>query len=82
MNTMNFSTGVKTFSVNDGAVEISYNPTDPLFAERVYDAFQSLSDKYEAGKDKTLTITRPFSTMSASATGKSTRLWMACSVKT
>lgn len=52
MNTLNFSTGVKTFAVNDGAVEISYNPTDPIFVERMYDAFVSLTEKYEAGKDK------------------------------
>ena len=52
MNQLNFATGIKTFSVNDGAAEISYNPTDPLFVEGVYDAFLSLADKYEAGKDK------------------------------
>ena len=50
MNALKFSTGVKTFAVNDGAAEISYNPTDPIFAERVYDAFLSLAEKYEAGK--------------------------------
>ena len=52
MNALNFSTGIKTFAVNDGAVEISYNPTDPLFVERVYDLFLGLADKYEAGKNK------------------------------
>lgn len=50
MNVLNFSTGVKTFAVND-AVEISYNPTDPLTVERVYDAFLSIAEKYDAGKD-------------------------------
>ena len=52
MNMLNFSTGVKKFAVNDGAVEVSYNPTDPLFVERVYDTFLYLADKYEAGKGK------------------------------
>ena len=52
MNVLNFSIGVKTFAVNDGTVEISYNPTDPLFAEKVYDAFLGLAEKYEAGKGK------------------------------
>lgn len=52
MNTLNFSTGVKTFAVNDGAVEISYNPTDPNFVERLYDVFVSTAEKYEANKNK------------------------------
>lgn len=52
MNKLNFSTGVKTFAVNDGAVEVAYNPTDTYFAERVYDVFLGLAEKYEAGKDK------------------------------
>ena len=60
MNSLNFSTGVKTFSVNDGAVDISYNPTDPIFVERVYDVFVSLSEKYEAGKGKTFDDNKAF----------------------
>lgn len=60
MNTLNFSTGVKTFAVNDGAVEISYNPTDPIFVERVYDVFLSTAEKYEAGKDQTFEDNKAF----------------------
>ena len=37
MNSLKFSTGVKTFSVNDGAAEISYNPTDVNFVSNLYD---------------------------------------------
>ena len=60
MNTLNFSTGVKTFAVNDGAVEISYNPTDPIFVERMYDVFVSLTEKYEAGKDQKFADNKAF----------------------
>lgn len=60
MNTLNFSTGVKTFSVNDGAVEISYNPTDPIFCERVFDVFSSLVEQYESGKGKTFDSNKDF----------------------
>lgn len=52
MNAINFSTGVKTFDVNDGAAQIAYNPTDPLFVEKIYGVFLSTAEKYEAGKDK------------------------------
>lgn len=52
MNALNFSTGVKTFSVNDGAAEISYNPTDTNFVSDLYDLFVSCAKKYEADKDK------------------------------
>lgn len=51
MNSIKFETGVKTFSVNDGA-EISYNPTDTNFVERLYDTFLALGEKFEAEKDK------------------------------
>ena len=60
MNTLNFSTGVKTFSVNGGAVEISYNPTDPIFVEQVYDTFVGLADKYEAGKGQKFADNKAF----------------------
>ena len=57
MNALNFSTGVKTFAVNDGAAEISYNPTDPIFAERVYDAFLSLAEKLLSYQCRTMAET-------------------------
>lgn len=49
MNTLNFSTGVVTFSVNDKA-EVSFNPTDMYFAERLFTAFNELDKKQDAYK--------------------------------
>lgn len=60
MNSLNFATGVKTFAVNDGAVEISYNPTDHLFVERIFTTFTDLAEKYESGKDKKFTDNKAF----------------------
>ena len=39
VNALNFSTGIKTFDVNDGAAQISYNPTDVNFVSTLYDLF-------------------------------------------
>lgn len=52
MNALNFSTGVKTFDVNDGAAQISYNPTDVNFVSGLYDLFVACSERYETDKDK------------------------------
>lgn len=52
MNALNFSTGMKTFDVNDGAAQISYNPTDVNFVSGLYDLFVACSERYEADKDK------------------------------
>ena len=60
MNALKFSTGVKTFSVNDGAAEISYNPTDVNFVSSLYDFFVSCAEKYESDKDKKFTDNTAF----------------------
>lgn len=60
MNALNFSTGVKTFDVNDGAAQISYNPTDTYFAERIYNLFLGMAEKYEADKEKKFDDNRAF----------------------
>ena len=60
MNSLKFSTGVKTFSVNDGAAEISYNPTDVNFVSNLYDFIVSCAEKYEADKDKKFTDNTAF----------------------
>lgn len=60
MNSLNFSTGVKTFSVNDGAAEISYNPTDTNFVSSLYDLFVACAEKYEADKDKKFNDNKAF----------------------
>lgn len=39
MNALNFPIGVKTFDVNDGAAQISFNPTDVNFVSALYDLF-------------------------------------------
>lgn len=52
MDSLNFSTGIKTFDVNDGAAQVSYNPTDANFAAGLYELFMRCADRYEADKDK------------------------------
>lgn len=49
MNTLNFDTGVVTFSVN-GKAEVSFNPTDSNFVEKLYNAFEELDKKQESYK--------------------------------
>ena len=49
MNTLNIETGLVTFSLN-GKCEVSFNPTDSEFVERLFDAFDYLDSKQEAYK--------------------------------
>ena len=42
-----FDTGIKTFDIN-GAVEVSFAPTDMAFIERVYSAMERMDKKQEA----------------------------------
>lgn len=49
MAELNFATGVVTFSVN-GVHDISFNPTDSAFVERLFDAFDLLDKKQDAYK--------------------------------
>lgn len=51
MNTLNFDTGVVTFLVNDKA-EISFNPTDSNFVERLFRTFDDLDKRQDAYKEK------------------------------
>ena len=44
MQTLNFSTGLITYSVN-GQCELRFNPTDSAFVERVYHTFETLDGK-------------------------------------
>lgn len=46
MAELNFATGIEVFSVNNGA-EVSFNPTDPNFVERLFNAFDDLDKKQE-----------------------------------
>lgn len=52
--TLNFETGIVTFSVN-GACEVSFNPTDSAFVEKLFNAFDTLDqrqERYKAEVDK------------------------------
>ena len=46
MTELNFSTGVKTYTVNE-TCEISFNPTDSFFVERLFNTFDALDKKQE-----------------------------------
>ena len=51
MNTLNFETGIVNFSINEKC-EVSFNPTDSAFIERLYAAFEKLDKKQESYKAK------------------------------
>lgn len=47
MQTLNFETGLVTFSLN-GKCEVTFNPTDSTFVKRLFDAFETLDSRHEA----------------------------------
>lgn len=49
MKELNFDSGVVTYSLN-GLCEVSFNPTDSNFAERIYSAFEELDKKQDGYK--------------------------------
>lgn len=49
MSELNFDSGVVSFTVN-GKCEISFNPTDSAFIERLFNAFDTLDKKQEGYK--------------------------------
>lgn len=49
MAELNFATGIETFTVNGGH-EVAFNPTDPNFVERLFNAFDDLDKKQELRK--------------------------------
>lgn len=49
MSTLNFETGLVTYEIN-GKCEVSFNPTDSAFIERLYAAFETLDKKQDAYK--------------------------------
>lgn len=49
MDTLNFDTGIVTFSVN-GACEVAFNPTDSAFVEKLFNAFDTLDQRQERYK--------------------------------
>ena len=46
MSTLSFETGLRTYSLND-ACEVRFNPTDSAFAQRLFEAFETLEQKQE-----------------------------------
>lgn len=49
MKELNFESGLVTYSLN-GKCEVSFNPTDSNFVERLYSAFEELDKKQEGYK--------------------------------
>lgn len=47
MKELSFETGLVSYTVNGGR-ELSFNPTDPAFIERLFAAFNSLDERQEA----------------------------------
>ena len=57
-NTLNFETGLATFTVN-GKAEVSFNPTDSNFVSRLFDTFDGLAKKQEARKSEGSQLSDP-----------------------
>lgn len=49
MKELNFETGLVTYNIN-GAAQVTFNPTDANFVERLFNTFNSLDEKQEAYK--------------------------------
>lgn len=49
MKELNFDTGVATYAIN-GKCELSFNPTDSAFVEKLFTAFETLDKKQDAYK--------------------------------
>ena len=49
MKELNFDSGLVTYSLN-GKCDVSFNPTDSNFVERLYSAFEELDKKQEGYK--------------------------------
>lgn len=50
MKDLNFETGVVTYNIN-GKCEISFNPTDSAFVEKLFNSFETLDKKQEQYKE-------------------------------
>lgn len=51
MNELKFETGLVTYALN-GVCEVTFNPTDNGFAERLFNAFDDLEKKHDGWKTK------------------------------
>lgn len=55
LNELNFDTGLRSFPIN-GAIKVTFNPTDANFVEKLFDMFERLDKKqtdYEDRRSKT-----------------------------
>lgn len=51
MKTLSFDTGLVTFTLN-GTCEVSFNPTDSFFVEKLFNTFDALDRKEESYRDQ------------------------------
>lgn len=51
MSELKFSTGLKTYTVND-CCEIQFNPSDSFFVERLFSTMEKLSKRQEDGEQE------------------------------
>lgn len=56
MKELNFDTGVETFDLN-GKIQISFNPTDSNFVDRLFNAYNELDKRQDEYKKKIEPIT-------------------------
>ena len=56
MKELSFDSGLVTYSLN-GKCEVSFNPTDSNFVEKLYSAFEEL-DKKQEGYNELLPVKR------------------------
>ncbi len=58
MKELNFDSGLVTYSLN-GKCEITFNPTDSAFVERLFHTFETLDQKQEAYRAEAESIEDP-----------------------
>ena len=58
MKALNFEVGKVSYSLND-KIEVSFNPTDTEFIEKLYDTFDKLDREQEDYKAKIETLAEP-----------------------
>ena len=80
MKELNFDSGLVTYSLN-GKCEVSFNPTDSNFVERLYSAFEELDKKDIRHKSRRWLINGRFSTSPESGTQRCAASSMAYSMR-
>ena len=57
MNTLDFATGIQTFSINGGDATITFNPTDSYFASRLFSVFEAIDAQQKEAEAKAKELT-------------------------